>query len=413
MQAVVFHDVGDIRVERVDDPQLQQPLDAIVRLTASAICGTDLHMIRGTLPGMRPGTILGHEGVGIVEAVGTHVRNLRPGDRVVIPSTIACGYCSYCRDGYQAQCDNANPNGPQAGTAFYGGPESTGAFAGLQAEYARVPYANANLVKLPEQVSDDQAILLSDIFPTGAFGAELAEIGPGDTALVLGCGPVGQFAITSAMLRGADRVLAVDCQPDRLEMARAQGAEVIDFSREDPVAVVRDLTGGIGVDRCIDAVGVDAVRPSDGPAAAREGSAQTPSQAAAERDAVVGQTNPDGRNWQPGDAPSQALDWAVAMTAKAGSIGIIGVYPPTQRSFPIGQAMNRNLTVKLGNCNHRRYLPQLIEAVRSGRVDPLHVLTRREPMHAVIDAYRAFDTRTPGWIKVELELAPGAQRGGR
>src|SRR3954453_1398061 len=176
MKAVVFHGIGDIRLDRVADPKIKDENDAIVRLTASAICGTDLHMVRGTFPGIKPGTILGHEGVGVVEEVGKGVRNLRAGDRVVIPSTIACGYCSYCRSGYFSQCDNANPNGSQAGTAFFGGPAMTGPFDGLQAEFARVPFAHVGLCKLPEEVSDDQAILISDIFPTAYFGAELAEI---------------------------------------------------------------------------------------------------------------------------------------------------------------------------------------------------------------------------------------------
>lgn len=177
MKAVVFHGIGDIRVDSVAEPELHDAGDAIVRITASAICGTDLHMIRGTMPGMKPGTILGHEGVGIVEEVGSEARNLRAGDRVVVPSTISCGWCAYCRAGYHAQCDNANPNGARAGTAFFGGPESSGPFHGLQAEYARIPFAATGLVKLPETIGDDEAILLSDIFPTGYFGAQLAEPG--------------------------------------------------------------------------------------------------------------------------------------------------------------------------------------------------------------------------------------------
>src|SRR5262245_17297397 len=179
MKAVVFHEVGDIRLDDVPEPKIEAETDAIVRLTASAICGTDLHMVRGTLPGVKPGTILGHEGVGVIEAVGRDVRNFAVGDRVIIPSTISCGACSYCRAGYTAQCDVANPNGPLAGSAFYGGPAETGSFDGLQAELARVPFAAATLVKLPEEVNDDQAIMLSDIFPTGFFGARLAEIRPG------------------------------------------------------------------------------------------------------------------------------------------------------------------------------------------------------------------------------------------
>ena len=180
MKAVVYHGVGDIRLEDVPDPKIEAPTDAIVRITASAICGTDLHFVRGTFSGMKPGTILGHEAVGIVEELGEDVRNLQIGDRVVIPSTIACGNCSYCRSGYFAQCDVANPNGKEAGTSFFGGPAATGPFHGLQAEKARIPFANIGLVKLPPEISDDQAILLSDIFPTGYFGAEMAEIEAGD-----------------------------------------------------------------------------------------------------------------------------------------------------------------------------------------------------------------------------------------
>lgn len=253
MKAVVFYGVGDIRITDAPDPKILQRNDAIVRLTASAICGTDLHMVRGTMPGMEPGTILGHEGVGVVEELGPDVRNLKAGDRVVIPSTIACGTCSYCRAGYFAQCDQANPNGPRAGTAFFGGPKTTGPFNGLQAERARVPYANVGLIKVPDEVSDEQAIMLSDIVPTGYFGADLAEIKHGDTVAVFGCGPVGQFAIASAFLQGAARVLAVDTIASRLDMARTQGSEVIDFQAEDPVQAILRLTGGIGVDRAIDA----------------------------------------------------------------------------------------------------------------------------------------------------------------
>src|ERR671920_714443 len=221
MKAVVFHGVGDIRLDDVPEPKIQEPTDAIVRLTSSAICGTDLHMIRGTLSGMREGTILGHEGVGTVEEVGPQVRNLNPGDRVVVGSTVGCGYCSYCRAGYYAQCDHANPNGPQAGTAFFGGPKESGPFDGLQAEFARIPFANVGLVKIPDDVTDEQCILLSDIFPTGYFGARLAEVSPGDTVAVFGCGPVGLFAVASARLLDAGRVFAIDTIPSRLAMAKA------------------------------------------------------------------------------------------------------------------------------------------------------------------------------------------------
>jgi threonine dehydrogenase-like Zn-dependent dehydrogenase len=399
MKAVVFHDVGDIRLEDVPEPRLQEATDAIVRLTASAICGTDLHMVRGTMPGMKSGTILGHEGVGLVEALGPKVRNLAIGDRVLIPSTIACGSCVYCRAGYHAQCDKANPHGMLAGTAFYGGPETSGPFHGLQAEKARVPFAHVNLIKLPDEVSDDQAILLSDIFPTGYFGADIAEVEDGDTVAVFGCGPVGQFVIASAKLLGAGRVLAVDTVADRLEMARAQGAEVIDFEKEDPVAMIRELTGGIGVDRVIDAVGIDAQHPHHGPAA-KEAAQKEKQHQQVLKSVAPKLAKPD--QWQIGDAPAQVLEWAIDAVDKAGTVSIIGVYPETMTSFPIGKAMNKNLTLKMGNCNHRHYIPHLVELVRAGAVDPTRILTKAEPLLSAIDAYKHFDRHEPGWLKVEL-----------
>jgi threonine dehydrogenase-like Zn-dependent dehydrogenase len=374
MKALVFHGIGDIRLDDVDDPEIGDETDVMLQITASAICGTDLHLVRGTLGDMEPGIILGHEGVGVIAEVGRNVRNLRVGDRVVIPSSIACGSCSYCRAGYQAQCDVANPNGPQLGTAFFGGPRSSGPFNGLQAEFARIPFANVGPVLLPDEISDEQAILLSDIFPTGYFGAELAEVKPGNTVAVFGCGPVGQFAIASARMLGASCIIAVDREATRLAMAQAQGAEVINFEQDDPVDAIRSLTGGIGTDRAIDAVGIDAVTP--------------------------GQERP--RLFQPGDGPGQALRWCVDAVAKAGTLGIIGVYSEQSEEFPIGKAMERNLTVKMGNCHHRRYRPMLVDIVQSGRFDPQSILTQREPLTDAVEAYKAFDLRQPGWIKVEL-----------
>ncbi|SES43952.1 zinc-dependent alcohol dehydrogenase [Lentzea albida] len=377
MKAVVWHGVGDIRLDDVDDPKIQEPTDAVVRITRSAICGTDLHMVRGTLPDMVEGTVLGHEAVGVVEEVGSSVRGFSPGDRVVIPSTIGCGTCSYCRAGYYAQCDTANPNGPSAGTSFFGGPKATGPVNGLQAEYARIPHAATTMVRLPDGVSDDQAILVSDIFPTSWFGSRLAEVGSGDTVLVLGAGVVGQFAIASAKRQGAGRVIVVDGIASRLDKAREQNAETVDFNSEDPIEVVKDLTGGIGPDRVIEAVGVDAESPG-----VRE-----------------------GEQWKPGDSPSQALDWAVELVAKAGTIGIIGVYPPGFEQFPIGAAMNKNLTLRMGNCNHRRYIPRLLDLVQTGVVDPTAFITQHEKPTAAIDAYKTFDLREDGWLKTVLDVA--------
>lgn len=401
MKAVVFHGIGDIRLEDVPDPKIQQRNDAIIRLTASAICGTDLHFVRGTVSGMKPGTILGHEGVGIVEEVGPDVRNLRKGDRVVAASTIACGYCSYCREGWFSQCDHANPHGPSAGTAFFGGPEETGPFNGLQAEFARIPYANVGLIRVPDDVSDEQALLISDIFPTGYFGADIADIKPGHTVAVFGCGPVGQFTIASAKMLGTGRVIAIDTVPSRLDMARAQQAEVIDFNQEDPIDAIKRLTGGIGVDRVIDAVGVDAESPHHGPAA-KQAQQQRPQEEQQLKQNAPKQ-NPRGANWHPGDAPSQVLIWGVEAVAKGGQIAIIGVYPQTQKQYPIGKAMNKNLTLTMGNCNHRKYIPYLLDLAQNGTIDPADVLTQTEPMMNAIEAYKAFDTRQPGWIKVELE----------
>jgi threonine dehydrogenase-like Zn-dependent dehydrogenase len=397
MKAVVFHGIGDIRLENVKEPKIKEPTDAIVALTASAICGTDLHMIRGTVSEMVPGTILGHEGVGVIEEIGKGVRNLSAGDRVVIPSTIACGNCSYCRAGYYAQCDRANPNGPEAGTAFFGGPKSSGPFDGLQAEKARIPFANVGLVKLPDEVDDDQAILLSDIVPTAYMAVENAQIKPGNVIAVFGLGPVGQFCIACAKLFDVGRIIAIDTIPSRLDMARAQGAEVIDFNAEDPIEAIKELTSGIGADRVIDAVGIDANRPHSGPAAKPAAKKH-----ASEKKKIAPDANPEHGNWEPGDAPSIVLSWGVESVAKAGTVSIIGVYGEMD-SYPIGNAMEKNLTLTMGNCNHRRYIPHLVELVRNGSLNPAEILTQREPMTSAIEAYKAFDKRKPGWVKVKLE----------
>lgn len=408
MKAVVFHGIGEIRLDDVPEPKIEQPTDAIVRITASAICGTDLHLVRGTVPGMQPGTIIGHEGVGVVEDIGRDVRHVQVGDRVVIPSTIACGYCSYCRASYYSKCDNANPNGPRAGTAFYGGPKEAGPFNGLQAEKARIVRADANLVKLPHNVTDDQAILLSDIFPTAYFGTDLAEIKPGHTVAIFGCGPVGQLAIFSAWLKRAGRIFAVDAIPSRMIMAAEQGAETIDYNQEDPVQAILDRTGGIGVDCAIDAVGVDANRPMSGPALQDE--QQLLQQFQQEVQRIVPQPHPADGNWHPGNAPSQVHDWAVKALDKAGTLGIIGVYPKTDQFFPIGAAFGKNLTIRMGDCPHRRYIPTLLEVVQSEVANPARLLTQREPMTDVIAAYKEFDRREPGWVKVELLPSGGQPR---
>lgn len=235
--------------------------------------------------------------------------------------------------------------------------------------------------------------------PTGYFGAAIAGVSHGDTVAVFGCGPVGLFAVASAGLRGAGRILAVDRVESRLEAARAQGAEVINFDEDSPVEAIRELTGGIGVDRVIDAVGVDAVRPH------AHGDAKQAKQFDEESRKVAPHAHPHDGNWVPGDAPSQALRWSIEAAAKAGTVGIIGVYPEQVESFPIGKAFMKNLTLRMGNCNHRRYVPDLVNKVKSNVIDPRDVLTQRESFASVIEAYKSFDRREPGWVKVELLLA--------
>lgn len=397
MRAIVYHGIRDIRLEEVPDPKIEKSTDAIVRIAANAICGTDLHFVRGTVPGMRPGTILGHEAVAVVQELGKDVRNLMEGDRVVVCASIACGNCVYCRAGWHSQCDRANPNGPRAGTAFFGGPEATGPFQGLQAEKARIPFAGIGLVKMPVDVTDEQALLLSDVFPTGWFAAELAHVEPGRSVAVFGCGPVGQFAILSARLLGAGRIFAIDSVPSRLMIARQQGAEVINFEEEDPVQVLLQLTEGIGVDRTIDAVGIDARHSHTGPGAAKAGKVDF--------EAELKEVAPEARtqgDFAAGDAPSQALEWAIESLAKGGTLGIVGYYPTAARRFPIGLAANRNISIRAGNCNHRRYVDKLMDLVRSGTVDPAAMITQIAPFSSALDAYQAFDRREADWVKVEL-----------
>ncbi|MHB1294107.1 MAG: alcohol dehydrogenase catalytic domain-containing protein [Anaerolineae bacterium] len=400
MRAVVFYGIGDIRLDKVPEPRIQSPTDAIVRLTSTAICSTDLRVVHGSMGPMKPGTILGHEGVGIVERLGSQVRDLDVGDRVVIPASIACGYCAYCRAGYYSQCDNANPNGKRAGPAFFGGPISSGSFDGMQAELVRVPFANVGLFKLPEEVTDEQAITLSDILPTGFYGADVAEIEPGDAVAVFGCGPVGLFAIASAKLMRAGRILAVDRAPSRLHAASEAGAEVINYDEKDPVQTITDLTGGIGVDRAIDTVGIDAELPAAGPARGklvRERRTEHEEQFRQEQVAQAGESA--GRQRNAGSATSLALQWETEALAKTGTLAIVGVYPPDVRSFPIGLAMSKNLTVHMGICPHRRYIPMLLEMIQSGVLHPEQIVMQNETFPSALEA---LERHQAVWGKVEL-----------
>ncbi len=407
MKALVFKNVGSIGLEEVPDASLQENTDALVTLTRSAICGTDLHLIRGTVPGMvgqhffKHGTVLGHEGVGIVEAIGPDVKHLAIGDRVIVPSTIACGHCYYCDKKIFSQCDRSNPHGPHAGTAFFGGPITTGPFDGMQAEKVRVPFADAMLIKIPDTISDDQAILLSDILPTSYMAVENAQVQPHDTVAVFGCGPVGQLAIACLKILGVQAVFAIDCVPSRLQMAQNQGAHPINFNEKDPVTELKELTNQRGPTKVIDAVGIDAKQPTCDFFSFIKNFYQR-KEFRQEVKKVAPKTCPHDGNWIPGDAPSQVLRWAVEVVAKAGTISIIGVYTPLLNYFPIGKAMGKNLTIRMGNCNHRAYFPQLLEWVERGIFNPLPFITHKLPFDQIVDAYKHFDKRDDGYIKVSL-----------
>ena len=401
MKALVFNGIGDISLEEVNLPKITNDNDAIVRITLSAICGTDLHFVRGTVGPMEKGTILGHEAVGVVEKVGKSVRNFVEGDRVIVPSTVSCGFCPCCRKSYYSQCLEANPNGPEAGTTFFGGPKGSGPLMGCQAEFVRVPFANNNLVKLPREVSDSEAILLSDIFPTAYFGADIAKVAPGKIVVILGCGPVGQFAITSCKLLGASRIFAIDNVDSRLALAQKQGAECINFNEEDPTEVIKELTKGTLADVVIDAVGVDAEKPGAGPA--KKEADKLKKEFAQELAEIAPKTHIHGNQWKPGDAPSQALRSAVDLTTPGGTISIIGVYSSESQTFPIGKAMNKNLQIVMGNCPHKKYIPLLLDKVRIGVVDPTTILSQERTLEEIVEAYKNFDLREEGWIKVAIK----------
>ncbi len=398
MKAVVFHGVGHIVVDEVDGPKLESATDAIIKIVSSSICGTDLHMLRGTMKGMKYGTILGHEAVGIVEKVGQSVKSVKVGDRVVACSTIACGECSYCKSQEYASCDRANPNGPDAGTAFFGGPEATGPFDGLQAERARIPYADTVLVKLPKDVTDADGLLCSDIFPTGYMGAEMADVKKGDYVAVFGCGPVGQMAIASAIYLGAKKVFAIDVLSDRLHVAQEQGAVAINFEKFDPVEKLKELTDGFGPDCVIDAVGIDAVRPHMGPASSIVDVVGTVLEKAAGAPLAV----LSGNHWQKGDGPQQVLEWCVDSVRKGGVVSIIGVYPETEDTFPIGKVMSKSLTIRAANCSHRKYIPKCLKMMDKSSFRPSVILSVFEGLENAVECYQHFDKREPGWLKVEL-----------
>jgi len=387
MKALVWHGTNDVRVERVPDPQLLNPRDAIVKVTTTAICGSDLHLLDGFIPTMKPGDILGHEFMGEVVEVGKGNHKLRIGDRVVVPFTIACGSCFFCERQLWSACDNSNPNARiveqlygYAGSGLFGYSHMMGGYAGGQAEYVRVPFADVGPYKVPDGLSDEQVLFLTDIFPTGYMAAENCSITPGDTVAVWGCGPVGQFCIASAWLLGAGRVIAIDREPERLQMAAARNkAEVIDLTQADVYEKLKDMTGGRGPDACIDAVGMEAHGNTIGDWYDK---AKTATMMATDR---LG-----------------ALRQAIHCCRKGGTVSIPGVYGGLLDKVPMGAAFGKGLTLKMGQTHVHRYLPLLMQRIERGEIDPSFVITHRLRLEEAPDAYRTFRDKKDGCVKVVL-----------
>jgi threonine dehydrogenase-like Zn-dependent dehydrogenase len=382
--------MGKSRVEVVDvpEPKILSHGDCIVRITSTAICGSDLHLYNGFMPTMQHGDILGHEFMGEVVEVGRNVRNLRVGDRVVVPFPIACGHCGACEAGLTSVCENSNPNAwmaeklmGQSPSGVFGYSHLLGGYAGGQAEYARVPFADFGPLKVPEELTDEQVLFLSDILPTGYMGAEMCGISPGDTVAVWGCGPVGQFAIASAYLLGAERVIAIDRFPYRLEMAREKaGAITINYADVDSVSdVLKDLTAGRGPDHCIDAVGMEG--HTHGVAYLHDRMKQV---ARIQTDRPV------------------ALREAIYSCASGGTVSVIGVYGGIIDKFPINAVMNRSLTIKAGQCHVHRYMRPLLERIRKGEIDPTFVITHRMKLDEAPRGYEIFNDKVEGCEKIVL-----------
>jgi threonine dehydrogenase-like Zn-dependent dehydrogenase len=388
MRALCWYGTGDVRVEDVAEPKLLDPRDAIIKVTATAICGSDLHLLDGFMPTMEAGDILGHEFMGEVVDVGSNNKKLKTGDRVVVPFAMACGSCYFCKKQLWSLCDNSNPNAAIARKAMghspaglFGYSHMLGGFAGGQAEYVRVPFADVGPLKIPDGLRDEQVLFLSDIFPTGYMAAENCGIEPGDTVAVWGCGPVGQFAIKSAWMLGAHRVIAIDRVPERLEMARQQcRAETIDFSKQGVYDCLMDITAGRGPDRCIDAVGAEA-------------------HGTGTLDAVVDKVKT--ATYLGTDRP-HVLREAIMCCRKGGTVSIPGVYLGFLDKIPFGAAMNKGLTLKMGQTHVHRYLEPLLKRIESGEIDPSFVITHRLKLDDAPQAYRTFRDKKDGCIKVVM-----------
>jgi threonine dehydrogenase-like Zn-dependent dehydrogenase len=388
MKATCWTGRNSVDVENVPDPKILNVRDAIVRITSTAICGSDLHLYDGYVPTMKKGDILGHEFMGEVVEVGKAVRNLKAGDRVVVPFPIACGHCNACASQLYSLCENSNPNArlaeklwgfPTAG--IFGYSHLTGGFAGGQAEYARVPFADVGPIKIENGVPDETVLFLSDVFPTGYMGAEQCAIEPGDVIAVWGAGPVGQFAAASARLLGAERVIVVDRFEYRLRIAEQHaGAETLNYEEVDSVPeALKEITGGRGPDACIDAVGLES--HFHGPLYAYDRAKQ-----------ALRQTTERG----------YALREAIMSCRNGGTVSILGVYGGLMDKFPIGAVMNRSLTIRSGQCHVQRYLRPLLERIQNGEIDPSFIVTHRLPLDEAPRGYELFKHKQDDCLKVVL-----------
>jgi len=388
MKANCWEGKRTVRVEEVPDPQILNSRDAIIRITSTAICGSDLHLYNGFVPTMERGDILGHEFMGEVVETGPAVKNLKTGDRVVVPFPIACGQCAMCRQDLFSVCENSNPNAWMAEKLWghspagvYGYSHLLGGFAGGQAQYVRVPFADVGPLKVPGGIPDEQVLFLSDIFPTGYMGADMCDIQPGDVIAVWGAGPVGQFAIASAYLLGAERVIAIDRFPYRLQMARerARAWETINYEEESVLERLKELTGGRGPDACIDAVGMEAHGHAARYAYDRA------------KQALMLET----------DRPI-ALREAIMACRNGGTVSVIGVYGGFIDRFPMGSVMNRSLTIRTGQCHVQRYMRPLLERIQRGEIDPSFVITHRLPLEEAPQGYDMFLHKRDNCEKVVL-----------
>jgi threonine dehydrogenase-like Zn-dependent dehydrogenase len=378
----------DVRVMDVPDPQILNPRDAIVKITSTAICGSDLHLYDGFVPTMEKGDILGHEFMGEVVEVGPEVKNLQVGDRVVVPFPIACGRCFFCSEQLYSVCENSNPNAWMAEkmwghspAGIFGYSHLTGGYAGGQAEYARVPFADVGPIKIPDGMEDEQVLFLSDILPTGYMAAEACDIKPGAVVAVWGCGPVGQFAIQSARLMGAERVIAIDRFPERLRMAREKGgAETLDYEQVNVLEALKEMTAGRGPDACIDAVGMEA--HGFGMLGVYDRVKQ----------AMMLET----------DRPI-ALREALLSCRNGGVVSIPGVYGGFLDKMPIGSLMNRSLTIRTGQTHVQRYMKPLLERIQRKEIDPTFVITHTLPLDDAPYGYDIFCNKQDDCIKVVLK----------